>query len=172
MGLRDGDRIDPEGSWEMEFITGLVVGLLSAAIGATGGVWLDRRFQRQDLEREICLEFLIFTDNIWPYLRETFHSGRDLVEAQNESERVLNEKIARAEVFVSDEIAKLFTEFANKWVDAVNEAIVAVRKQGKEIETVVTGQRVALGSDRDDFINGLRQAFRSRFSLRRLVTRR
>lgn len=84
----------------MDFVVGVVVAL----IGAIGGILLDRHLAYRDLQREIALDVLRFTDDIWPWLREALNEGRNQADAQNEIDRLTTEVMTRVELLGSDEL--------------------------------------------------------------------
>jgi hypothetical protein len=139
---------------DMEF----VIGVLIALIGAIGGILLDRHFAYRDMQREIALELLRFTDNIWPWLRQALTEGRDQAEAQNEIDQRTTEVMSRVELLSSDDVLAISKAYEKAWLKAVD----AVRRSGTEIEVAVSGMRNGLNPDRVVFVRELREALRQR----------
>lgn len=147
----------------MEFVIGVVVALT----GAIGGILLDRHFAYRDLQREIALDVLRFTDDIWPWLRDALNQGRNQAEAQNEIDRQTTEVMTRVELLGSDELLAITKKYERAWLGAVHEAIDAVRRSGTEVEVAIPGMRNGLTPERQAFVRELRSALRQRWFRRR-----
>jgi hypothetical protein len=140
----------------MEFIGGVLV----AVIAAVGGITLDRHFQQRDLQREVCLEFLKMTENLWTWLRSALEEDRDQVTAQNEVDQMMNEVMPRVHLLASDRVRHVAKEYHRAVLREANAAIQAVRHSDTEVAVAIEGHENGLAPEREAFIEAARRELR------------